>query len=158
MSDIRKLTEIDLSELQLGEKLTIYRGSRAFLTGPGAAGYAGEATVLHVMKRSTLIELVKDGHPNRVYRLRHKDSRICRVPNGESTMLYVHARGGRPTVTAYFTDDEYELVKTLLAEEVITTVFTLSRRQRIARRALERMVFHDNLRNNVGRSVSGGET
>jgi hypothetical protein len=65
-------------------------------------------------------------------------------------MLYVHARGGRPTVTAYFTDDEYELVKKLLREEADSVgglgALAYTRRQRIARRALERMQWHDDRR------------
>lgn len=155
---MHKLTEIDLSELQLGEKLTIYRGSNAFLTGPGAAGYVGDATVVEVRKKSALLSIPKvEGEF--IYRLRFKDARICRIPNGETTMLYVHARGGRPTVTAYFTDEEYNLIKGILRDEVIPyqavmggyTSSATMRRSRIARSALDRMEFHDNLRANGGR-------
>ena len=140
--EVQKLTEIDLSDLQIGEKLIVYRGSNAFLTGPGAAGYVGEATVVEVKRRSALLSLPKAGDEF-IYRLRFKDWRICRVPNGEPTMLYVHARSGRPTVTAYFTDDEYVLVKALLAEEMSDRN---SRRWRTASNALARMAFHDDLR------------
>lgn len=156
MHDVQKLTEIDLSELQLGEKLTIYRGSSAFLTGPGAAGYVGDATVVEVKRKSAILSLEANGNLWRVYRLRFKDSRICRIPNGEPTMLYVHARGGRPTTTAYFTDIEYRLVKSLLEEERATPSFRTHSRH--AASALDRMAFHDNLRSSGGRFVSGGET
>lgn len=144
MSDVKKLTDIDLTELQIGEKLTIYRGSSAFLTGPGAAGYVGEATVIEVKKRSALLTVKKDPERQFVYRLRFKDARICRVPNGELTMLYVHARGGRPIVTAYFTAAEYALVKALLSEEAASPG-TL-RAHRLSLSALERMEYHDSLR------------
>lgn len=152
MNDVQKLTDIDLTELQIGERLTIYRGSSAFLTGPGAAGYVGEATVLEVRKRSALIQVDRlwystaseTQYKSIVYRLRFKDGRICRLPNGEVTMLYVHARGGRPTVTAYFTKAEYLLIKRLLADE-LDNPFTRST-SRHARSALERMEFHDDLR------------
>ncbi len=147
---MHKLTEIDLSELQLGEKLTIYRGSNAFLTGPGAAGYVGDATVVEVRKKSALLSLPKAGDEF-IYRLRFKDARICRIPNGDETMMYVHARGGRPTVTAYFAEGEYELVKRLLAEAINDHSLT-NRGRRLAANALERMAFHDNLRNNGGRT------
>ena len=150
MNDVKKLTDIDLSELQLGERLTIYRGSAAFLTGPQAAGYVGDAIVTGVKRKSAILYLEPEGRPRRIYRLRFKDARICRVPNGEPTMLYVHARGGRPTVTAYFTDAEYVLVKGLLAEEMSDRT---SRRWRTAASALERMQFHDNLRSNGGRRL-----
>jgi hypothetical protein len=149
MSDVQKLTEIDLSDLQIGEQLTIYRGSSAFLTGPGAAGYVGDATVIEVKKRSALLTLKKDPERDFVYRLRFKDARICRVPNGEPTMLYVHARTGRPTVTAYFTDAEYELVKMLLRSNKAESAS--SRHRRWSTSALERMEFHDRLRSNGGR-------
>lgn len=145
-TDVQKLTEIDLSELQIGEKLTIYRGSAAFLTGPGAAGYAGEAVVTGVKKKSAILYFQPLSGAQRIYRLRFKDMRICRVPNGEPTMLYVHARHGRPTITAYFTADEYTLVKELLADEIHSTAITFSRKQRLAKQALERMGFHDALR------------
>ena len=159
MTEVQKLTDIDLSDLQMGEKLTIYRGSGAFLTGPAAAGYVGEATVVEVKKRRALLSIPKAGDEF-IYRLRFKDMRICRIPNGEPTALYVHARGGRPTVTAYFTDDEYALVKALLLEEVlppqailsVTTSVISTRKHRIARSALDRMAFHDNLRTNGGRT------
>ena len=148
---MHKLTEIDLSELQLGEKLTIYRGSNAFLTGPGAAGYVGEAIVTGVKKKSAILYLEPEGRPRRIYRLRFKDARICRVPNGEVTELYVHARGGRPTVTAYFTDAEYRLVRSFLAEEATLLGHQLhGRNARTALSALERMDFHDGLRANGG--------
>ena len=160
MNDVKKLTDIDLSELQLGERLTIYRGSAAFLTGPQAAGYVGDAIVTGVKRKSAILYLEPEGRPRRIYRLRFKDARICRVPNGEPTMLYVHARGGRPTVTAYFTDAEYALVKVLLSEELIPAPAIIAgfanahavRRSRTARAALDRMEFHDNLRSNGGRS------
>lgn len=135
----KKLTDIDLSELQIGEHLTIYRGSNSFLTGPGAAGYVDDALVLEVKNRSAVI-LLQD----RRYKLRFKDSRICRVPNGETTMMYVHARGGRPTVTAYFTAAEYKLVKDLLRAEV-QMMQAASLTGRTARTALARMQFHDRL-------------
>lgn len=151
-SEIQKLTEIDLTGLQIGEKLIIYRGSSSFLTGPGAAGYVGEATVTEVKKRSALLQVERRQYStaNRtyyktlVYRLRFKDARICRIPNGEPTMLYVHARSGRPTITAYFTFDEYLLVKKLLGEEAETPATPKS--HRIALNALDRMAFHDSLR------------
>lgn len=146
--EVQKLTEIDLSELQIGEKLTIYRGSAAFLTGPAAAGYVGEAEVVEVKRRSALLTIQKDPDRDFVYRLRFKDARICRVPNGEPTMLYVHARSGRPTVTAYFTMDEYLLVRKLLAEEAGAPATTKS--HRVSLSALERMEFHDRLRENGG--------
>lgn len=135
-----KLTNIDLSELQIGERLTIYRGSGAFLTGPQAAGYAGEAIVKKVQRRSALIDM--DG---RSYRLRFKDDRICRIPNGEATMLYVHARGGRPTTTVYLAGEEYILVKGLLAEEANAPASPKT--HRLALRALERMEYHERLAN-----------
>lgn len=141
MYEVQKLTDIDLTELQIGEKLTIYRGSSAFLTGPGAAGYVGEATVTEIKKRSALIFLTGRALST-TYRLRFKDARICRIPNGEPTMLYVHARTGRPTVTAYFTENEYELVKALLVQEVATGS---PRKQRLSRQALERMHYHERL-------------
>jgi hypothetical protein len=147
--DVQRLTNIDLTGLQLGEKLTIYRGSSAFLTGPGAAGYVGDATVVEIRKKSAILSVPKADDREFIYRLRFKDARICRVPNGEPTMLYVHARGGRPTVTAYFTDDEYLLVKMLLAEEAQTPYSPKT--HRISLRALERMEFHDDLRVNGGR-------
>lgn len=159
-ASVHKLTEIDLSELQLGEKLTIYRGSSAFLTGPGAAGYVGDATVLEVRKKSAILSLAVRHYATanqtyfkvRTYRLRFKDARICRIPNGEVTELYVHARGGRPTVTAYFTDGEYALVKRLLGEAINDHVLA-SRGRRWAANALERMAFHDGLRANGGRDA-----
>lgn len=138
----RKLTDIDLSGLQVGERLTIYRGSNSFLTGPGAAGYIGEATVTEVKPRSALFSLVKSNGKTYRYKLRFRDARIVRVPNGETTMLYVHARTGRPTVTAYFTEHEYELVKALLIQEVATGS---PRKQRLSRQALERMHYHERL-------------
>lgn len=148
MTGVQKLTDIDLSDLQMGEKLTIYRGSGAFVSGPYAAGYVGDATVEEVTRRSAVLMLVTPEGSRfqsfRRYRLRLKDARICRIPNGETTALYVHARGGRPTVTAYFTDGEYALVKLLLAAEVKTPGTTRS--YRLACRALERMDFHDALR------------
>lgn len=140
--EIQKLTDIDLTELQIGERLTIYRGSSAFLTGPGAAGYVGEATVIEIKRKSALLSVPKAGSEY-IYRLRFKDMRICRVPNGETTMLYVHARSGRPTVTAYFTSDEYKLIKRLLLEAAEDGLFTTRKR---ANAALDRMRFHDNLR------------
>ena len=155
---MQKLTEIDLSDLQIGERLTIYRGSSAFLTGPSAAGYVGDATVVEVKKRSALLSIPKAGDEF-IYRLRFRDSRICRIPNGETTMLYVHARTGRPTVTAYFTEEEYALVKDALIDQVIppqavvagfATARTI-RRSRVANAALERMRFHDELRSSGGR-------
>ena len=152
-TDVQKLTDIDLSGLQLGEKLTIYRGSAAFLTGPAAAGYVGEATVVEVKKRSALLSIPKAGDEF-IYRLRFKDARICRIPNGEVTALYVHARSGRPTITAYFTGDEYAYIKALLLNEILPLQAILNgaataasiRRHRIARSALDRMEFHDALR------------
>lgn len=148
--EVQKLTEIDLSDLQLGERLIIYRGSGAFLTGPGAAGFVGEATVVEVRKRSALLSVPKAGDEY-IYRLRFKDWRICRVPNGEPTMLYVHARSGRPTVTAYFTDEEYQLTRALLQEEAnipagLQVAPQVRRNARVARAALDRMDFHDGLR------------
>lgn len=146
---LRKLTDIDLSNLQMGERLTIYRGSGAFLTGPYAAGLVGEATVVEVKKKSAIIRMPdtnrgRTPRGERVYRLRLRDGRICRIPNGEETMLYVHARGGRPTVTVYFTDDEYQVVKNLLREEVETPYsYTTARR---AQTALDRMEFHEQAR------------
>jgi hypothetical protein len=150
MNEISKLTDIDLSNLQIGEKLILYRGSNAFLSGPCAAGYVGEATVLEVQGRSAILQMPSENRlrgGNSIineYRLRFSDSRICRIPNGEPTMLYVHARSGRPTVTAYFTDDEYTLVQTLLYEEAATPHSL--RTGRHAKTALERMAYHDNLR------------
>lgn len=144
-----RLTDIDLTELQIGEKLTIYRGSPAFVTGPLAAGYVGDATVIEVQERSAILQMpdenkLRQGQPMiKEYRLRQRDGRICRA-NGEVTKLYVHARGGRPTVTAYFTADEYTLVKKLLTEEARTP--QSPKTHRISLRALERMEFHDNLR------------
>jgi hypothetical protein len=144
-----KLTNIDLSDLQIGEWLTIYRGSGAFLTGPKAAGYVGDALVTEIQRRSAIIQMpdineLRQGNDfSREYRLRFKDGRICRTPNGQATMLYVHARGGRPTVTAYFSGDEYVLVKGLLAEETATP--KSPRTHRLALRALERMEFHEEL-------------
>lgn len=141
----KKLTDIDLSDLVIGERLTIYRGSNSFLTGPGAVGYAGDATVLKVGKRSALLQLKDDDSASvRHYKLRFKDGRIVRIPNGETTMLYAHARGGRPTRTAYFTDAEYQLVKNLLGE-LGQEIASSGRAQRLARSALERMWFHDRL-------------
>lgn len=149
-SDLQRLTDIDLTDLSMGEKLIIYRGSNAFLSGPAAAGYVGEATVMEVQRRSAILKMpdenaLRQGQPfEREYRLRLRDGRICRVPNGEVTMLYVHARGGRPTVTAYFTHDEYVLVKTLLLDEASSGASTRSRRW--AASALQRMQFHDDRR------------
>jgi hypothetical protein len=151
MNDVQKLTDIDLADLQIGEHLTIYRGSSAFLTGPRAAGYVGDATVTRVTNRSALTEMSPESRDHQgdrfkgphVLRLRFSDQRICRIPNGEPTMLYVHARSGRPTVTAYFTDDEYVLVKKLLAEEAQTPASPKT--HRISLRALERMEYHDRL-------------
>lgn len=140
--EVQKLTEIDLTGLQVGEKLTIYRGSNSFLTGPAAAGYVGEATVVGIRPRSASISLRISDDTVRTYRIRFKDARICRVPNGEPTMLYVHARAGRPTVTAYFTADEYGLVKRLLEEEMATPTASRARRN-WARSALDRMAWHD---------------
>lgn len=151
MNDVKKLTDIDLSELQIGEKLIVYRGSPAFVRGPLAAGYAGEGTVTLVTKKGAHFQMPAAQHPERMapYRLRFKDAAIVRVPSGEPTMLYVHARGGRPTVTAYFTDGEYALVKKLLAEEAKTP--ESPRSHRLSLSALERMDFHDGLRLNGGR-------
>jgi hypothetical protein len=148
-TNVQRLTDIDLSELQLGEKLTIYRGSGAFLTGPQAAGYVGDATVIDVKKRGALLSIPKAGDEF-IYRLRFKDARICRIPNGETTALYVHARGGRPQVTAYLTNDEYVLVKLLLSEEAQAPA--TPRRHRLSLSALERMQFHDDLRRNGERT------
>ena len=146
----RRLTDIDLSELMMGERLTVYRGSSSFLTGPGAAGYVGDATVLEVGKRSALLQLKDDDSAAvRQYRLRFRDGRICRIPNGETTMLYVHARGGRPTQTAYFTDDEYDLVKRLLVDELDSGTRS-SRRH--AKGALDRMLWHEERRAAGGRA------
>ena len=143
----RRLTDIDLSELMMGERLTIYRGSNSFLTGPGAAGYVGDATVLEVGKRSALRQLKDDDSAAvRQYKLRFRDGRIVRIPNGETTMLYVHARGGRPTRTAYFTDDEYNLVKQLLVDELDCGTRSSKRH---AKGALDRMTFHENARSRV---------
>lgn len=145
-----RLTDIDLDELQIGERLVIYRGSPAFLTGPLAAGYVGDATVIEVQRRSAIIQMpdennLRQGFPFiREYRLRFRDKRICRVPSGEATMLYVHARRGRPVTTAYFTNDEYALVKKLLAEEALAPASPKT--HRLSHNALERMDFHDNLR------------
>lgn len=146
----RKLTDIDLSELQVGERLTIYRGSSSFVTGPGAAGYIGEATVTEVKPRSALFSLVKSDGKKYKYKLRFRDARIVRVPNGETTMLYVHARTARPTVTAYFTAAEYTLVKALLQDELDAPMLVSETQRRrhasLARNALDRMKFHDDLR------------
>ena len=139
-----KLTDIDLSGLQLGERLTVYRGSDAYITGPQAAGLVGEAIVSEVTHKRALLNL-----NSTMYRLRFSDNRICRIPNGEPTMMYVHARGGRPTVTGYFTDDEYVLVKTLLEEEAYNPKSAKTRRS--ALRALERMSYHDRLCADGGR-------
>lgn len=148
MTEVKRLTEIDLENLQLGERLTIYRGSSAFLTGPSAAGYVGTATVTSVRRKSADIHIERGaGLKDLDYRIRFKDGRIVRVPNGETTALYVHARGGRPTVTAYFTDDEYKLVKDFLAEEATLIGHQLhGRSARLAMSALDRMEFHDALR------------
>lgn len=150
--DVQRLTDIDLTDLQLGEQLIIYRGSNAFLTGPAAAGYVGEAIVIEVKRKSALLELspeARDPQGSRwrgpyIIKLRFRDSRILRVPNGEPTMLYVHARHGRPVVTAYFTDDEYALVKMLLRSNLAESAS--SRHRRWSKSALDRMEYHEGLR------------
>jgi len=141
----RRLTDIDLSELQIGETLTIYRGSNSFVSGPGAAGYIGEATVTEVKSRSARLSLTQTYNGKAYeYKLRFRDARILRVPNGETTMLYVHARSGRPTTTAYFTDAEYSLVRELLEDEMVSNL--IPRRRRLAKSALDRMQWHDDRR------------
>lgn len=137
---------IDLDGLQYGDRLVIYRGGDRFTKGPQAAGLVGTATVTSVNAKRAYIDM----HGVR-YRLRLKDGVIQRVPNHEATQMYVHAKSGeRPTTTAYFTDREYALVKRLLVEEAQRPESPRTHMASLS--ALQRMEFHDRLRQSGGRT------
>jgi hypothetical protein len=81
---------------------------------------------------------------------RESDPAAVYTPGFELLQAQVHGRPWRPTVTAYFTENEYTLVKALLQDELdAPTLVSETQRRRhasLARNALDRMEFHDGLR------------